>query len=528
MSETAPRSNPRLENFEANKAAAEREQFENELYGDAGTTDFSDTDSVDYSGYMDYARNARRAGQTPSREEYAQLPENQRNARRRVEEVDAYEHHLEEMAKRDRVALNDDNSAEAISARIDAMHNFDAAHPESRAYDQEWDDAIAENEHRTAIKMNEEFDAAEAIRLRDEKIQGNVVTRKAHEVTDEIIALRGKKPEDMTDAEKDRLHDLEIRLQDLLERYSNGDDFDPEISDYLLNRGTEVSAPETIPPVPADVDGDLPPVPGDTDGDLPPVPSDTDGDLPPVPSDTDGDLPPVPGDVDGGLPPVPADTDGDLPPVPADAAGALPPVPGDVEPPRLSRMERLKRAMRHPFETIHAIYTVVRENRQERVENMSDEERDRRGRRTKRALGAIAVIGLGTALFLGASGDSNNHHETPRSTPSATAEAHPGGGHDDGHDTHDGHERETPPAAAELPSADGAAYPWNWAEKAVGADKAEGWLHDLSDKAAAAGYKVEWHGSGTHEWVEMTTPDGSKTTSRTDEVIGMLRPFANS
>lgn len=88
MSEQAPRSNPRLENFEANKAAHEQAQYEQELYGEAGATDFSD------------------------------------EAKKRLEETDVYERHLESMVDRDddydEVAnnLEDDSYADAIDRRI--------------------------------------------------------------------------------------------------------------------------------------------------------------------------------------------------------------------------------------------------------------------------------------------------------------------------------------------------------------------------------------------------------------------------
>jgi hypothetical protein len=58
------RTNPRLENFEANKVAYEQARYEQALYGDAGTTDFSD------------------------------------EAKKRIEEADAYERHLESKVER--------------------------------------------------------------------------------------------------------------------------------------------------------------------------------------------------------------------------------------------------------------------------------------------------------------------------------------------------------------------------------------------------------------------------------------------
>ncbi len=63
-------------------------------------------------------------------------------------------------------------------------------------------------------------------------------------------------------------------------------------------------------------------------------------------------------------------------------------------------------------------------------------------------------------------------------------------------------------------------YPWNWASEAVGSDNATTWLHELSDKAAADGHKVEWftQADGT-EWVKV---DGNSTTK---DVIDVLRQY---
>jgi len=88
MSEQAPRTNPRLENFETNKAAHEQAQYEDALYGEAGVTDFSD------------------------------------EAKKRLHEADAYEQHLESMADRgedyDAVAANLENGdyKDAIDRQI--------------------------------------------------------------------------------------------------------------------------------------------------------------------------------------------------------------------------------------------------------------------------------------------------------------------------------------------------------------------------------------------------------------------------
>lgn len=66
-------------------------------------------------------------------------------------------------------------------------------------------------------------------------------------------------------------------------------------------------------------------------------------------------------------------------------------------------------------------------------------------------------------------------------------------------------------------------YPWNWARDQFGGNDASAQLHQLSDKAAAAGYQVEWHnandGIATNDWLEI---NGS---SDPDDVIAVLNQF---
>lgn len=63
-------------------------------------------------------------------------------------------------------------------------------------------------------------------------------------------------------------------------------------------------------------------------------------------------------------------------------------------------------------------------------------------------------------------------------------------------------------------------HPWDWAVESYGEGNAMSELHKLSDKAAEAGHVVEWHGSGTNEWVEI---DGN---SNTVDVLRILRQYA--
>jgi|GEM_PF-2422106 len=183
----------------------------------------------------------------------------------------------------------------------------------------------------------------------------------------------------------------------------------------------------------------------------------------------------------------------DNPPVKADL--------GDVEP--ASKDRWWKRA----YLSLGTKFSLMMSNTAERLRS-SDK------KKVAAVVGALAVVGAFAAWRLGAFGHGGGggaHHEVLNNQ---------GGGNGGNH----GGEVIPPvtPSKPELPSADGSAYPWNWAEKVVGPDKAENWLHGLGDKAAAAGHNVQWHGSGTHEWVSV---DG---VSRTKDVIDMLRPFANS
>lgn len=106
MSELAPRSNPRLDNFEANKAAKEQEKFENALYGDAGQEDFSE------------------------------------EAYNRVKEADAYERHMEGFASDDRSAhdrgldrLDENSGSDAMNRQEAALDAKFAASPQLRQMD---------------------------------------------------------------------------------------------------------------------------------------------------------------------------------------------------------------------------------------------------------------------------------------------------------------------------------------------------------------------------------------------------------
>ena len=156
MSEQAPRTNPRLENFEANKAAHEQAQYEDALYGEAGVTDFSD------------------------------------EAKKRVEEADTYERHLESLAGR---ADTDDI--------MDSLKNPDVRH----------EDAI------------DRQIAADPNLRRMEMLAKSIASANATEVTPENV---------------DRLpvvvKDKEDKLQELMIAFNETSELDPADKDEIMRR----------------------------------------------------------------------------------------------------------------------------------------------------------------------------------------------------------------------------------------------------------------------------------------------------
>jgi hypothetical protein len=205
MSEQSPRPNPRLVDFEVKRAAAEhaarerdREKFEKDIYGDAGQGD----DPANYT----------------------------EESRKRIEEADEYERHMEKMAKRPSYAPG---SADEIRARVQDMHDLDGA--PSRGYDLEWDNAIAENEA---------FD--DRIKAADEALERTLSSDPALRFMDnlsrEIATLREKAVNAYTiDADEARLHHLEDVLSERLERYATSETFDSTIADYLMDRADKAT-----------------------------------------------------------------------------------------------------------------------------------------------------------------------------------------------------------------------------------------------------------------------------------------------
>jgi hypothetical protein len=187
MSEFAPRSNPRLDNFETNKAAKEQEAFESALYADAGTEDFSD------------------------------------EAKKRVEEADAYERHMESL-------LNDTRSAH--DRGLDRLESGEVA---------ERIDPLTEE----AYKANDEHDARiENARIdREEKLATDPTLRRMANLADQIAELRATASADERHA--GRIKDKEDKLNELLIAYSEKDGADPVIIDQIVDRSVrEASNPE--------------------------------------------------------------------------------------------------------------------------------------------------------------------------------------------------------------------------------------------------------------------------------------------
>ena len=182
MSELAPRSNPRLANFEANKAKKEQDAFEAELYAGAGETDFSD------------------------------------EARARVEEADAYERHLESMA--------------------DGTHNGDLN------WSSRWNDEKRDLNGVASAGYEAEVDAAHAehaereaeIEDRERTIEGTKELRYANQLAERIAALYNKPVGETVEADEEDIRHLEDRLNAVLMKYSETDGADPELIDLIIDR----------------------------------------------------------------------------------------------------------------------------------------------------------------------------------------------------------------------------------------------------------------------------------------------------
>ena len=203
MSEQAPRSNPRLENFENAKAKVDQEKFEESLYGDAGTTDFSE------------------------------------EARRRVEEADEYERHMERMAQRDDPApLFEEGAGEVRGYEFNPYPDLNDK--PSRAYELEKAEAFEMNEARNAEIQEAEARERVAQEAMNAKIAADPLLRMADKISREYQAARNKAIDpDAIEEDKKRMLDLGDRLNEVLIRYSKSDDYDVAIADFMMDRDDE-------------------------------------------------------------------------------------------------------------------------------------------------------------------------------------------------------------------------------------------------------------------------------------------------
>ena len=151
-------------------------------------------------------------------------------------------------------------------------------------------------------------------------------------------------------------------------------------------------------------------------------------------------------------------------------------------------------------------------------------------------LGRLANLGAHTALekwSTDASAASVPETEAPSSgnetvPPSKDADLDPSGSGGDNKTLNDAMDRlmhgSDGSGGEALTNADFSTYedqfPWNWAADNFGTENAASKLHELADMAAQNGYDVEWHGSGTNEWVSIN--GDSNTTS----VLKVLSQYA--
>ncbi|QQG50721.1 MAG: hypothetical protein HZB75_04270 [Candidatus Saccharibacteria bacterium] len=529
MSETAPRSNSRLENFEANKAAAEREKFEAALYGEAGTTDFSE------------------------------------EARKRVEEADEYERHMENLAARPN---HDPSSAEGARERRTAFIDQldDLNNEPSRGYNEDLEEAYAEHD-RIKAKEEEERAAKEAAAA---ALEAKIASDPALRQMDRIAAMIAEQRNELVTPENsergpERVKELEDRLNDLLERYSETEGFDPEVADELMNRTVkeaEAPAPEADPldklenaedrekikkirdfirdnpdaPETARLIEELKEVMRKIDEALNPADALDDlGDIPVASADNLDDLDDAPRVRTG------EDDLSDLEDLPTSSADNLDDL-DDIDTPRNpdddaegdheedddthedEEEEETERTREKWYKRVwnRFQYTFTPQGRQElfdRAGDMKDKYKDSKTS-TKIAIGVVAAAAVGIAgyaawragafdIFGGDNNtpdvDSGSKGETPPAVDADVAPKTP----------------ETPPVVpgADLPPSTGFDYPWDWAVDAFGSEDAMDKLHELADRAAEDGKNVEWHGSGAREWVEING------NSNTKDVIDILRTY---
>lgn len=492
MSETAPRSNPRLENFEANKAAHEREQFEGELYGEAGQTDFSDT------------------------------------AKKRVEEADEYERHMERLA------------GETRSDYDRGLDRLESGETESTAYNRERDDAAAENDEHDAYKMNEDFEAKAKEDAIEAKIAADPKLRRMNYLAQQIAELRNKPADENVDADLERIKGFEDNLENYLAKYAESDDFDAEIADLMIERSdaapaskeaekadekkartpeefSETDSPEqmiadiadliskeTDPVKKAEAQEKLRKIMDQINDTLAGKESDDlsgldDSSAPEVKDGEKTDL----DDLDSMEAPKVGDAEEDDDLEGLDGKKAPKVVDGeehdledldDLSAPEVgeapAETEDTRRWYRRAWDRAGLLFMVGMNAAGERMHLP-----EKRSTRVATAIGAVTLLAVGGALAWkygihhggggGNSADPNNVPQQPGTGAPKTPEV----------------PVVPTPKGPEIPSADNYAHPWNWMKAAIdngsitppkgmGPEQA---LHHYGDLAAAAGNKVEWY-----------------------------------
>jgi hypothetical protein len=523
MSETAPRSNPRLDDFEANKASHEREQFESELYGEAGQTDFSD------------------------------------EARKRVEEADKYERHMEGLAN------------ETRSDHDRGLDRLESGEVESAAYNREHDDAIIANDEIDAYKMKDEIDAKAKADAIDAKIAADPKLRRMDYLAQQIAELRNKPVDENADADILRLKGLEDNLESYLVKYAESDDYDAELADLMIERSatapaakeaekadekkarspeefSETDSPEqmiadiadliskeTDPVKKAEAQEKLREIMTQIEGALEGKDKKDDlGDLDDLsaPELKDGEKSDL-DDLDAAEAPKVGDEadledldDKEAPKVadPADKKDV------DGEEHDLEDLDKLsapevgeapaetedtRRWYKRAWDRAGLIFVLGMNKAGERMHLP-----EKRSTRVATAIGAVTLLAVGGALAwkygFHHGGSGNGGNADPSTVPTPKPKVTP----------------EVPvvptPKGPELPSADNYAHPWNWMKaamdngsvtppKGMGPEQA---LHYFGEKAADAGHKVEWY--NLPNGLEAVRIDGSDDTKVVGDILGQF------
>lgn len=173
----------RIENFEANKAAAEQNEFEDSLYGEAGATDFSD------------------------------------DAKKRLAEGDTYEQHLQSMSGREGQTEDEYYDAEVRNGELSASYLND--------------------QHDQALAVNAEIDAAAAqAKAFEDKVQADPSVRRMQLLASDISKLAGTAVTSDNEARASQSYqDKQDKLEELLVKFNqDADAFSAEERDLITAR----------------------------------------------------------------------------------------------------------------------------------------------------------------------------------------------------------------------------------------------------------------------------------------------------